>query len=140
MTELSFKPIAIETTRADTRDRVFIRDLSLFAHHGVFEAEQQLGQDFHFDIEAVLSSNGPWLADDPDEVVRYDHICEEVAKLVQGQRVKLIETLAEKIAARLFEVFPKIAALRIAIRKPQAAIPYKLESVGVEIIRTRPSL
>lgn len=140
MTDLSFKSLSIQPAGSDTRDRVFIRDLAIFAHHGVFEAEQALGQYFHFDIECVLSHNGPWLSDDPDEVVRYDHICDEVVALVTGTRVKLIETLAERIAARLFEEFAKIAALRITIRKPHAAIAHKLDSVGVEIIRVRPAV
>lgn len=137
MTDLSFKPVAVQPAGADTRDRVFVRDLAVFAHHGVFESERQIGQYFHFDIECALARSGPWLADDPQEVVRYDHICDAVVELVQGEQVQLIETLAERIAARLFERFARIAALRIVIRKPHAAIAHQVGNVGVEIMRER---
>ena len=138
MTELSFKSLTLGSAGQDTRDRVFIRDLAIFAHHGVFEAERALGQFFHIDMECVLNQNGPWLNDNPDDVVRYDHICDVVHSVVTGPAVNLLETLAEMLAAKLFEQFDKIAAVRITIRKPHAAIPHKIDTVGVEIVRHRP--
>ena len=53
-----------------------------------------------------------------------------------GTRVKLIETLAERIAGRLLADFP-IEEVRVRVTKPNPPIQGHYESVGVEVVRTR---
>jgi dihydroneopterin aldolase len=50
----------------------------------------------------------------------------------------LIETVAEKIAAKILHNHPKVEAVHVAIKKPHVAInPGPVDSLGIEIVRYR---
>jgi dihydroneopterin aldolase len=118
-------------------DTVFIRNLVLFGRHGVFAEEQVLGQRFHLDIAVETDLSGVGRSDELRGVINYVQVIEEVRCVFEGQTFKLIEALAECVAARLLEVFPAAFAVAITVRKPHAAINAQFDSVEISIYRTR---
>ncbi len=74
------------------------------------------------------------LHDDLQKTVNYAAVCREVKEFTKGRRDKLIETLAEEIAADLLRKFP-IARLRLEMRK---FILPDVKYVAVTIMRPQP--
>lgn len=118
-------------------DRIFLRGIQVHAHHGVFEEEQRLGQRFVFDVDYWLDAKTYARADDFGSAVSYNDVYETVVAIARGERVALIEALAERIAAALLERYPAINMVRIEVHKPSAPIAGVFSDVGVEITRRR---
>lgn len=119
------------------KDRVFLHALPFFARHGVYGAEQELGQRFVVDVDWWLDTRPAAWADDAALTVSYQHVYEQVRAVVEDEPVHLIETLAERIAMRLLDHFALIDEVRVVVHKPGAPITGVFGDVGVEILRRR---
>lgn len=135
LTEPAAATLAAEAPRG--ADRLFLRALPFFAHHGVHAPEQELGQRFVVDVDWWLDTRPAAWADDPSLTVSYQLIYEQVKAVVENDRVRLIETLAERIATRLLDHFSPIEQVRVVVHKPGAPITGVFGDVGVEIFRRR---
>lgn len=113
---------------------VFVRDLELAARIGVYASEHGRTQRIRVNVDLGAEETGADGVDDLDRVVDYSVIVDRVRALVAAGHVRLVETLAERIAAACLED-PRIASARIRVEKldiyPDAS------SVGVEIERVR---
>ena len=123
------------------RRHVFLRDLTLYASIGIHPGEQLARQRVRVNIDLAVADPGsrpgaaPVGADDLSRVVDYEAIATRVRGIVAGGHVRLVETLAEMLAAAALED-PRVEFVRVRIEKldifPDA------RSVGVEIERLRP--
>lgn len=111
---------------------VFVRDLLLQADIGVYAHEKGLQQPLRFNVDLTVSEAAH--SDELSNVVCYEEVVNRIKALVSGDRVNLVETLAEKIAAGCLED-ARVLAARVRVEK-LAAIP-EVASVGVEIERSR---
>lgn len=118
-------------------DKILIRDLKIYAYHGVNEEEKINGQNFVIDIDAFVDITVPCESDNVDDTVSYAKIIKETVKIFTAQKDDLLERAAQRIARGLFERFDKIEALRILLKKPEAPIKADFGYVGVEIFRER---
>ena len=111
---------------------VFVRDLELAARIGVYASEHGRTQRIRVNVDLGAAESGEDGVDDLDRVVDYSVIVDRVRALVAAGHVRLVETLAERIAAACLED-PRILSARIRVAKldiyPDAS------SVGVEIER-----
>ena len=120
-----------------TRDLIILSDLSFFGYHGVLPEEAVLGQRFILDLEANVDLQPAGRSDDVADTVSYADIHAVLKAVVEGERFRLLEALAQRCADRLFAGFPMIEALRLRIRKPGAPIPMPSGVAAVEITRSR---
>lgn len=118
-------------------DKILIRDLKIFAYHGVLDKEKENGQYFFFDIDAYVDISKPCKSDDVADTVNYALMVECITKVFTSQKDDLIERAAQRVADGLFEEFENISQLRILLRKPEAPIDADFAWVGVEINRKR---
>ena len=118
-------------------DRVFVTNLCLHGRHGVFPEEARLGQKFYLDIVCDFDSEAALRDDDYRQSVNYATLCEIAEAVSKGGPYKLIETLADRIAAAVLARFAPVSRVVVRVRKPSAPIPYALDDVGVEITRER---
>ncbi len=113
---------------------VFVRDLVLSASVGVHGHERTQRQRVRINLELAVVEGAEPLADDLAQVVCYEQIVNGIRALVAEGHVKLVETLAERIAGLCFED-DRVRSARVRVEKldvfPEA------ESVGVAIERTR---
>ena len=115
---------------------VEIRGLEAFGRHGVFEEERRLGQRFVVDVALELSQAAAAHTDDLADTVDYAALAADVAAIVEGEPVALLERLAGLVADRCLEE-PHAAAVTVTVRKPHVAVPQTLESTGATLHRSR---
>lgn len=116
-------------------DCIKITGLKVYAYHGVFEEEQEKGQDFFFNICMYSDTRKAGLEDDLALSTNYGEVCEKVTAWVQEEKKKLIETVAEKIATNLLLTFPLVQKVTVEVEKPHAPIGLPFKNVSVEITR-----
>ena len=121
-------------------DKILVRNLKIFAYHGVNPEEKEDGQNFVLDIDAYVDISVPCITDNVDDTVSYAKIIKETAKIFTCQKDDLLERAAQRIADGLLERFDKIQKLRILLKKPEAPIKADFEYVAVEIFRERGSV
>ena len=112
---------------------VRIQGLEIFAHIGVPEAERASPQrlTLHLTLSPLRSSRD--LHDEIGRAVNYATVCEETKKFVGERRDRLIETLADAVAAHLLEKF-EIRKITVELRK---YILPETEFVSVTVTRER---
>lgn len=116
------------------RRRVFVKGLVLNAYIGAYESEQGVTQPIRIDFEAdVLEPANP-VSDSLDDIVCYDRMTQGIKAIIAEGHIKLVETLAERIADLVMS-HPMVISVTVRIVKPNA-IP-EAEAAGVEIIRTK---
>ena len=108
-------------------DKILIPDYRISCHVGVPQQERDVAQDVLIDIELQLDLSQAGGTDDFALTVDYGEVCDTAAKTVQGRPRKLIETIAEDVAAALLAAYP-VQTVRVQVRKPGAlagrGIPY----------------
>jgi dihydroneopterin aldolase len=112
---------------------VFVRDLLLAAAIGVWRHEQDRRQRLRVNLDLAVRE-GVTISDALEDVVCYQEVVDRVKTIVAASRVKLVETLAEDIAAACLED-SRVWAARVRVEKLDA-VPEAV-SVGVEIERQR---
>jgi len=117
-------------------DRIELRGLRVFARHGVLEAERQSGQEFIIDAVFWLDSRPAAAEDDVSKTVDYGALADRLVRLAEDPPVRLIETLAERLAVDCLSE-PLVAEVEITIHKPQAPIAHPFGDVAVVIRRER---
>ncbi|MGQ4272436.1 dihydroneopterin aldolase [Terrihabitans sp. B22-R8] len=118
-------------------DRIKVSNLALFAYHGVFEGEQEIGQRFYLDVMVEADLAPAAQSDAVEKTVDYAALVKVIDLAFTEQRQKLLETLASRVAERIFESFPIVQATEITIRKPSAPIEAVFDSVEIHIRRVR---
>lgn len=107
---------------------------AFFARHGLFEAEEQLGQRFFVDAVLTVRASGPLDADEMETTVDYGRAFARIESIVTGKRRFLIEALARDIGRQLIADFPQIEQAEITVRKPNAPVPGILDHVEVTVV------
>jgi dihydroneopterin aldolase len=124
------QPLRIADARTAVR-HVFIRDLVLVCTIGVHRHERTASQRIRLNLDLAVSESQD-LNDDLANVVCYEKIASGVRELVARRHIKLVETLADEVAALCLED-KRVRSIRVRVEKldvfPDAG------SVGVEIER-----
>ena len=115
-----------------TLDRIELRGLRVIARHGVLDSERRNGQEFVIDAVLWLDTRPAAGSDDLSKTVDYGALANRLVRLAEDPPVRLIETLAERIAA-LCLGDPRIRRARIQIEKLD--VYADVGSVGVAIER-----
>jgi len=112
---------------------VFIRNLELEAHIGVYRNEEGRTQKVRINLDLATDETGD-AQDMLENVVDYHVIEKRIRAIISEGHVRLAETLAERIAAACFED-GRVRTVRVRVEKLEALTA--AESVGIEIERTR---
>jgi len=99
--------------------RIQIRGLRCQAHVGVPASEQKARQELVIGLDLEYDSRAAAAGDDWPRAVDYQSIADGVVALVEGRSVKLIETLASRIADLVLDD-PRVLRVRVEVGKPNA--------------------
>lgn len=117
-------------------DRITLRGLRVRGTHGVYDFERRDGQDFVVDVTLELPTAPAALSDDVADTVHYGQLAEQLAAVIGGEPVNLLETLAARLAQVCLSD-ARVQAASVTVHKPQAPIPLTFTDVAVTIRRTR---
>lgn len=119
-----------------TTDEIAITGIRAVGHHGVYPHERRDGQEFVADVVLGLSLRRAAETDDVADTVHYGELAEQVAAVLAGDPVDLLETLAQRIADVAL-AYPIVDAVTVTVHKPQAPIAVPFGDVSVTVRRGR---
>ena len=128
----NIQPLRIADAAKAVR-HVFIRNLEVLAHIGVYGHEQGKLQPVRINVDLAVEDIVA-IEDKLDRVVDYGAIAGRIRGIIDSGHINLAETLAERIVQACFED-ARVKTARVRVEKLHA-LP-GAESGGVEIERTR---
>lgn len=117
-------------------DRITLTGIRATGYHGVYEHERREGQVFIADVVLEFSLADAARSDDVADTVHYGEFADQVAAVLSGDPVDLLETVAQRIADRAL-AYARVDAVEVTIHKPQAPIAVPFDDVSVTIRRAR---
>jgi 7,8-dihydroneopterin aldolase/epimerase/oxygenase len=120
----------------DALDEITVTGIRAVGYHGVYPEERRDGQEFVADVTLHLPTARAAATDDAADTVHYGELAEEVAAILSGEPVDLLETLAARVAAAVLER-DAVERVRVTLHKPSAPIPVPFYDVTVTITRSR---
>ena len=116
-------------------DKIEIRDLEIFANHGVFPEETALGQKFVVSAVMYTETRPAGLTDDLSASINYGEVSHMITDFLQKNTYKLLEAAVENLAELLLLSLPLLKKITLRIEKPWAPVGLPLKTVAVEITR-----
>ncbi|MDX6652398.1 MAG: 7,8-dihydroneopterin aldolase/epimerase/oxygenase [Solirubrobacterales bacterium] len=113
-----------------------LRGLSIYTHHGVSDAEQEIGQRLEFDISFDVPDCDAVLTDRLEDTVDYAQVCDIVALAATERSYRTLERLCHVVGERLMERFG-CDSVRVRAAKPEPPLPLALEEIAVEVVHDR---
>jgi dihydroneopterin aldolase len=120
----------------DSRVEVDLRGLSIYTHHGVSDAEQEIGQRLEFDLSFDVPDCDAVLTDRIEDTVDYGEACDIVALAATERSYRTLERLAQVIGERLMERYG-CESVRVRAAKPEPPLPLAIQEVAVEVTQER---
>ena len=116
-------------------DRIELRGLRATGTHGALPEEWERAQPFEVDIDLAVDLRAAGASDDLGHTVDYGAVSAAVARVVTGERHRLLERLAERIAEDVRAADGRVRSVTVAVRKLRPPVPVDLGSAGVRITR-----
>lgn len=114
-------------------DTIIIKDLEVFYHVGVPDAERATAQRLLLTLEIAHDFSGAVAGDDLARTVDYEALCQRLLRFGEGCHWHLIETLAADIAGMVLEDYP---ARSVMVEVKKFCIP-QARHVLVRLTRAR---
>ena len=120
-------------------DRISLHGLRFLGRHGVTLEERMEPQPIEVDVDLETDLSGPAASDELTDTVDYSMVFELVRGIVEERSFRLIESLAGEVAAAVLAAHgdeePRLSAVEVRVRKPQAPLPGTFEAVEVAVRR-----
>ena len=119
-------------------DFILIKNLDIFAYHGVNSEENILGQHFLIDVKIFVNREKNNFLDDINSTINISAIKNLITEVTTSNTYKLIETLAEKICKEIILKYELALKVEIEVKKPQAPLKNSyFDYVSINLSRKR---
>lgn len=118
-------------------NKLIIKDLKVYAHHGDFPEEKVMGQFFVLDFILYLDGFEYKNGEEIENTVNYVELINYVKKEFTGKNFDLIETVANYLCDGILENFPKIFKVELVLKKPSPPVDVFFSYVAVEVVKSR---
>jgi dihydroneopterin aldolase len=115
---------------------VELHGLSIYTHHGVTDAEQEVGQRLEIDVSFDVPDCDAVLTDRVEDTIDYAVVADIVALAATERSYRTLERLAHVIGERLIERYG-CETVRVRAAKPEPPLPLAIEEVAVEVVQTQ---
>lgn len=116
-------------------DKITIKDLEVFCHHGVFPEETVLGQKFMVTAEFFFDTRKAGKTDDLNGSLNYAEAAQYIKKFMEQNTYQLLEAVVEHLAKALLLRYPFVEKVLLELKKPWAPILLPLDTVSVTVER-----
>ena len=111
-----------------------ISGLALYTHHGVSDAEREVGQRLVIDMRLDVGETDATVTDSIEDTVDYAEVCQLVALVAQQRSHRTLERLCSTIADRLLADY-ELEGVWVKASKPEPPIALSVDEVSVEVWR-----
>jgi 7,8-dihydroneopterin aldolase/epimerase/oxygenase len=115
---------------------VELRGLSIYTHHGVSDAEQEIGQRLEFSVSFDVPDCDAVLTDRIEDTVDYAEVCDIVVLAATERSYRTLERLAQVVGERLMERYG-CDSVSVRAAKPEPPLPVAVQEVSVEVLHER---
>lgn len=116
-------------------DKIHIKNLEVYAKHGVFPEENVLGQRFVISAVLYTDTREAGRTDDLTKSIHYGEVSHFIKKFMEEHTFQLLETVVERLAEEMLLTIPRLYKVQLELKKPWAPVGLPLETVSVEIER-----
>lgn len=116
-------------------DIIRVRELEVYANHGVAPEETVLGQKYIVSCDFYVNTVQAGFTDDLSATVNWADLSIFISNFLKEHTYKLVESCANRLALALLEQYPLVEGVKLLIKKPWAPIGLPLKYVAVEIER-----
>jgi len=117
-------------------DKIILENMLFYGYHGVLPEENRLGRRFVVSLTLGSDTKAAAQNDDMSLSLNYAEIYAAVKDIMEGQPVKLLETLAESIADKILAMGAQ--TICVTVKKLHPPVPGQMDFAAVEIERSRP--
>lgn len=110
--------------------------MSFFGHHGPWTNERKIGNHYQADINIYLDTRKAAKSDSIRKTIDYSGIFDIAQEVIERNSYKLLETIAEKIARKILEMFD-IISVDVTIRKLKPSLRGVVDFVEITISRKK---
>ncbi len=116
-------------------DKIIIKDLEIYAYHGVNQQEKDMGQRFLVCLELSIDLKEAAVSGDLNKTVNYAELTHKLEEEFKKEKLDLIETAAEKLAKFVLLNYERVERVKLMVKKPWAPIGKPIDYAAVEIDR-----
>ena len=98
-------------------DCITLKNLRFHSLHGYFEEEREKGNDFEVDVSIWRPFREAAKSDNLALTLDYSKIAGLIGDIMDGESVKLVETLLYAIGESLMRNYPNAQKIEVAVRK-----------------------
>jgi dihydroneopterin aldolase len=106
-------------------------------NHGVTVAEQRVGGQYEVDLSVVTNIARAAQSDRLSTTVDYERLYGIIARVITGERHRLLERVAGRIADEVLEMHKSVSRVSVAVRKLHPPIRGPVKAVEVQLVRER---
>ena len=117
-----------------------IKNATFYGYHGVLSEEQSVGGKFEADVDIYTNFSEAAKKDSLKQTINYQKVYSFMYKLALEKKYYLIEALATNIADELMKKFVQIDKIAVRVRKHNPPMGGVVDSVEVEVIKSRNEL
>jgi dihydroneopterin aldolase len=119
-------------------DRITLRGMRFLGRYGVTLEERMEPQPVEVDVEMEVDLSAAASSDELSDTIDYSAVFELVRQVAEERSFRLIEALAGEVAASVLAAHadePRLKAVQVRVRKPEAPLPGTFEAVEVAVRR-----
>ncbi len=117
--------------------RIHMVGMVFYGHHGDIAEERTLGQRFIVDVVLTVNMAEAAVTDQLASTLDYVAVYAICQQTVEKEPVKLLETLASRLAKKILAEHPRVLKVDILVKKPSVPLRGALDYVAVEISQDR---
>ncbi len=114
-------------------DSITAKGLEFRAIHGCLPEETEQPQLFVLDLHMFLDLSAAMQSDELNDTVDYAEAYRIISEIMTGPPRCLLERLAAEIGQALLDAFPRLDAVELELKKPEAPVKGAFEFFGVTI-------
>ena len=117
-------------------DKIIIKGIRFHGHHGVPEAERQVGGQYEIDATLSYPIADAGRTDALEDTIDYASVVNLIEDIGIKRSFRLIEALAETIAIEILQQYP-IDTVHLTVKKLNPPIKQPITYFAVEICRSK---
>lgn len=117
-------------------DQLIIKDLELFAYHGVYQEEKTMGQKFIVEAYISLDLSKAGESDRLEYALNYAKLCHELQEEFLRTKHDLIERAATVLCEYILFHYPQVEEVDLILKKPWAPIHLPIDYPAIRMKRS----